>query len=224
MKSPEYISVKKYVDSSKLKQCYYDVPNHLKFSLLVHLLKNEKSNIIMVFCNTRRNVDLVAMNLKRYDLNSLAIHGGLEQGKRNRIMEKLHNNQVNILVCTDVAARGLDIKNVTHVYNYDIPKTAEEYTHRIGRTARAGKEGMAINIVTNRDYESFGKIMNPGEHQIEKRELPKIEKLSPNFQDKKRQSFGRSHHQKPQGHNRNFRRPSSNRNFRRPHGRSFRRR
>jgi len=123
MRDPVQVTVEQYIDSSKLEQYYYDTPNHLKFSLLVHLLKKESSGIVMVFCNTRKNVDFIAMNLKRYGVSSQAIHGGLEQKKRSRIIEQFHKNEASILICTDVAARGLDINDVSHVYNYDSPKT-----------------------------------------------------------------------------------------------------
>jgi len=181
MKNPSQISVEQYVDASKLKQIFYDVPNHMKFSLLVHLLKEEKSGITMIFCNTRRNVDLISMNLERYDIDSIAIHGGLDQKKRSRIIEKLHKNEAKVLVCTDVAARGLDIKNVTHVYNYDIPSSSEDYIHRIGRTARAGKKGIAVSIVTNRDYDNFRKVVMDDSLKIVQVDLPKMQKITPNF-------------------------------------------
>ena len=195
MKEPKQIIVDTYVDASKLKQFYYDVPGNYKFSLLVHLLKKEKSGIVMVFCNTRRNVDLVSDNLRRYKMYSHAIHGGFEQKKRSRVIEKFHANEANILVCTDVAARGLDIRGVTHVYNYDVPKTSDEYIHRIGRTARAGKEGLAISIVSSRDYDNLGKVLQDDSLKIERKELPRLERLSPRFKVEKkfggRKDFGR---------------------------------
>jgi len=92
MKSPKEISVEKYVDASSLKQYYYETPTEIKFSLLVHLLEKEKSGTVLVFCNTRRNVDSVAMNLQRYGIDALAIHGGLDQKKRGRIIERIHRN------------------------------------------------------------------------------------------------------------------------------------
>ncbi len=191
MKSPKIFSVEKYVDASKLKQYFYDTPNEMKFSLLVHLLKNESSGIIMVFCNTRRNVDLVASNLKSYGVHAIAIHGGLQQNKRSKIIEKMHNNEVDVLVCTDVAARGLDIKGVSHVYNYDIPPTSEEYIHRIGRTARAGEEGMAVSIVCMRDYDNFRKVREDDSLKMEEMEVPtNIERLTPKFKDAGRGRFG----------------------------------
>lgn len=190
MNNPINISVESYVDASKLKQEYYDVPQNIKFSLLVHFLKQEKSGLVMVFCNTRMNSDFVASNLKRYGLYALAIHGGLTQARRNNIMEKFKAGEVYILVCTDVAARGLDIKNVSHVYNYDIPKTSDEYIHRVGRTARAGKEGIAVSIVSQRDYENFRHVLEDHDIKIEHKEIPQnIEQVYIKF-DKPRR-FGR---------------------------------
>ncbi|MEK6926310.1 MAG: DEAD/DEAH box helicase [Nanoarchaeota archaeon] len=185
MISPKQISVEKYVDAGHLKHYYYDVPGHLKFSLLVHLLKQEKSGRIMVFCNTRKNVDLISMNLMRYGVNSHSLHGGLEQKKRSRIMSSFHDREAEILVCTDVAARGIDVEGVSHVYNYDIPKTSEEYIHRVGRTARAGKTGMAVSIVSSYDYENFNKVNMDDSLNIEQKELPKIESLNPRFDNSK---------------------------------------
>ncbi len=175
MKNPETISVEPYVDPAKLKQTYYDIPKNLKFSLLVHLLKREKHGLVMVFCNTRHNTDFIGRNLRNLGMDVLAIHGGLTQQKRNRIMEKFNKNKVYVLVCTDIAARGLDIGGVSHIYNYDIPKTSKDYIHRIGRTARAGKEGIAINIISDRDYDNFSNVLKDSSLNIEKAETPEVE-------------------------------------------------
>lgn len=174
-KNPVEISVESYVDPSKLKQVYYDVPDFKKFSLLVHLLKKEESNLVLVFCNTRRNVNFVADNLIRNNVKAKAIHGGLDQKKRLRVLEEFKKKGEGVLVCTDVAARGLDIEGVSHVYNYDIPKDSKDYIHRIGRTARAGKEGKAITILVSRDYEKFGNLMQSKEIKITLKESTKFE-------------------------------------------------
>jgi ATP-dependent RNA helicase DeaD len=166
------VSVESHVDPSKLTQVYYDVPDYKKFSLLVHLLKNENSHLVMVFCNTRRNVDFVAKNLKLSDVKVRAIHGGLTQAKRNQMLEDFTDTKVGVLVCTDVAARGLDISGVSHVYNYDIPASRDDYIHRIGRTARAGKEGKAINILASRDYDNFRSIGVLREFDIKEEKIP----------------------------------------------------
>ena len=167
-KNPEKVLVKSLVDPSKLEQVFYDISSKNKFPYLVQLLKQEKSEIVMVFCNTRRDVDFVASNLKLNGINAQAIHGGLNQNQRKRVLDNFHKGEVNVLVCTDVAARGLDIQNVSHVYNYSIPDTLTEYTHRIGRTARIGKEGKVINIVSNRDYEAFSDIEGSKNNDIKK--------------------------------------------------------
>jgi len=193
MNNPEYIEVESNVDPSKLKQIFYDVPSQLKFSLLVHLLNQEKSNLIMVFCNTRRNVDLIAKNLKRYKLHAIAIHGGLAQNKRTKIMQEFHAGDTLILVCTDVAARGLDIKGVSHVYNYDSSKNRIDYIHRIGRTARAGKEGIAISIVSQKDFANFRNICKEHPDEVKRVEMPRIEQLNVKFNEDYSEGGGRSY-------------------------------
>src|SRR3989344_1368875 len=182
MVAPESVSVDSYVDPTLLKQVYYDVPKELKFSLLVHLLKEEKAGLVMVFCNTRINTDFVENNLLKQGIEAMAIHGGLSQQKRNKIMQTFRSEKVYVLVCTDVAARGLDIKNVSHVYNYDSPKTSKEYIHRIGRTARAGKDGIAISLVSQRDYESFRGVLRDESIKVEQKPVPEnIQKVFVRF-------------------------------------------
>lgn len=178
MNSPVEIQVSSQVDPSKLRQVYYDVKDFEKFSLLVHLLKNEEAHLVMIFCNTRRNVDFVVKNLKEQGINAQAIHGGMSQEKRNTTLKKFDSSKVNVLVATDVAARGLDIKGVSHVYNYDLPSDSRDYVHRIGRTARAGSEGIAINILASRDYDNFGLIQrNFPELKVKNVLTPKFEKV-----------------------------------------------
>jgi len=178
MINPIEVSAEVYVDPSKLSQIYYDISDGLKFSLLKYLLENEKSKLVMVFCNTRRNVDFVANNLKAMDIGALPIHGGFAQEKRNKIMERFHSNNVNVLVCTDVAARGLDVKGISHVYNYDIPREYKEYIHRIGRTARAGEDGKVINIVTSRDYDNFASVLKHySEFKIKSEQTPNVPRV-----------------------------------------------
>ncbi|MFA6022669.1 MAG: DEAD/DEAH box helicase [Candidatus Pacearchaeota archaeon] len=174
MVHPKYITVESFVEAAKLKQYFYDVPSNMKFSLLVYLLREEKGNLVMVFSNTRHNTDFIANNLKRLGFDVLAIHGGIEQKKRNLIMEKFHSGKEFVLICTDVAARGLDIKNVSHIYNYDLPKTDTDYIHRIGRTARAGTEGIAISLVSKMDYENFQRIYANDSLEIVSKKVPDI--------------------------------------------------
>ncbi|HTY44114.1 MAG TPA: DEAD/DEAH box helicase [Patescibacteria group bacterium] len=176
-KNPEEISAKSFIEDSKLEQIYYDVPQNQKFSLLVHLLKREDSKLAMIFCSTRRNADAIADGLYKAGIKARAIHGGLVQNKRLNILKEFHEGVFNILVCTDVAARGLDIKNVTHIYNYDLPKDSKDYIHRIGRTARAGENGKVINILSNRDYENFNNILHNDSLTITQEKLPYFEQI-----------------------------------------------
>lgn len=227
-KNPAEVSVKSQVDPTKLTQFYYDVPDKKKFSLLVNLLKHENADLAMVFCNTRRNVDFVAGNLILNGINAKAIHGGIEQKKRIKVLEDFHNKGLGVLVCTDVAARGLDIKGVTHVYNYDVPKDPKDYIHRIGRTARAGEKGKAITILASRDYESFSNLMNRGQVEITPLEVPDLSFVKMNVNSgKKRVGRGRSQ-TNSRGSRRNSYQGSSQGNSRRrsssPRGRNTRRR
>ncbi len=188
MKEPEVIRVEVYVEKSMLKQSYYNVSTRDKFSLLVHLIQNDKPKLAIIFCATRQRVDIVAKNLERQGINAEPIHGGLTQSRRNKIMEEFHAGKIHVLVASDVAARGLDIKNVTHIFNYDIPKTDKEYLHRIGRTARAGETGKAISLLAEQDYDNFRSVQRNRDIDIEKLEAPQFQRLP--FDLGRRPSFG----------------------------------
>ncbi len=177
LNNPEILRAQIKVDKSLLKQVYYVVEQHEKFSLLVHLLKHKTTGFALVFCGTRHQVDAITRNLQKNGINSMAIHGGLTQNKRMHALNSLKSADIDVLVATDVAARGLDIKNVTHVYNFDAPKTSEEYTHRIGRTARAGQAGDAITLLCHRDFENFDRVLRDRTIEVIKEELPKFERI-----------------------------------------------
>lgn len=173
MQDPAIVHVAKMVDPTKLKQTYYDVPSNLKKELLIHLLQKEISDLVMVFCNTRRATDIVAMFLKANNIKATSIHGGLTQVKRLQTIDLFHKGKFQVLVCTDVAARGLHIEGVTHIYNFDMPKAPGDYVHRIGRTARVGKNGLVINIITRGDYNNFSVLRTTyREFDIQKKERP----------------------------------------------------
>src|SRR3989338_3855441 len=184
MNEPREVSAEAEVDPLKLEQVFYDVESNKKFSLLVHLLKQENSKLVMIFCNTKRNADLISNNLRKQGFDAMALHGDLNQAKRNRVLKNFHRGEKFILVCTDVAARGLDIKGVSHVYNYDFQKTKDEYTHRIGRTARAGKDGKAIIVLSDRDYENFRKATKYDSLNIKNIPLPRFETVFVQMHDR----------------------------------------
>jgi len=178
LRNPEIVKTHSHVDASKLKQVYYDIlQQNMKFSLLVHLLKNSTPGLAIVFCSTRHESDVVAKNLKTQGVNAVAIHGGMSQNKRLQSLNSLKNKNTDVLVATDVAARGLDIKDVTNIYNYDVPKTAKEYVHRVGRTARAGEKGKAITLLTKRDHDNFRRIQKEYEMSIERADMPDFRKV-----------------------------------------------
>ncbi len=177
LRQPVTIKTNIYVDKSLLHQGYYNVPIRDKFSLLAHLIKHKTTGLSIVFCATRDEVSIVAYNLKKNGIDAMAIHGGLTQNRRLNALEALKNQNISVLVATDVAARGLDIKNVTHVYNYDVPKTSEEYIHRIGRTARAGAEGDAVTLLADRDHDNFRRVLHDRTLKIEELEIPSFEKV-----------------------------------------------
>jgi superfamily II DNA/RNA helicase len=159
MTDPKTVLAGNIVDPAKLKQVILRVSKNRKFSLLTHFLKQEDRPLAMVFCNTRHLSDFVDKNLRFNGIKSAVIHGGLTQNARQKAIDRFHSHEVNVLVCTDVAARGLHIKNISHVINYDLPPDPNDYVHRIGRTARAGESGQVINIVTNFDKNLMKKIM-----------------------------------------------------------------
>jgi len=169
--NPVYIKGQSQVDTKLLKQSYYNIRPEEKFSLLLYFLKKHQG-ISLIFCATRMEVDIVTRNLDREGVKAMAIHGGLTQNKRLQVVEMLKKEQITVLVATDVAARGLDIRNVTHVFNYDVPKSPDEYTHRIGRTARAGESGEAITLLTQKDYENFSRVLSDRTLKVDKGIMP----------------------------------------------------
>lgn len=144
------------------------VSSEEKFPLLVNLLRKEEDHYAIVFCNTQFQTHLVAEWLKAMGFKAKPISGRLPQNKRTRLMQEFREKKVTILVCTDVAARGLDIKDVSFVINYDLPQEAANYVHRIGRTGRAGKDGRAISLCAHEDCEHLDDIYKYIDQKIEK--------------------------------------------------------
>ncbi len=128
----------------------------------------------IIFCNRKTDVDIVAKSLKKYGYNAEAIHGDLEQSHRTRTLDGFREGTIRFLVASDVAARGLDIPAVTHVFNFDVPSHAEDYVHRIGRTGRAGRTGKALMICTPRDDKYFAAIEKLIDKEVPRLETPAI--------------------------------------------------
>ncbi|MBP9791639.1 MAG: DEAD/DEAH box helicase [Rickettsiales bacterium] len=164
LKSPVHISVgKSHAPAEKVKQENIKLADSEKFPRLLQELEN-RTGSILVFVGTKISADKMSVKLGEQGHNAKALHGDLQQAKRSRVIESFRQERCRILVATDVAARGLDIPHIAHVINYDLPQNPEDYIHRIGRTARAGAEGHAVNFVGSKDalkWKNIAKMMNP---------------------------------------------------------------
>jgi ATP-dependent RNA helicase DeaD len=132
---------------AQVSQEYLPVQPWDKQRLLLHLLTHEEAAMTLIFCKTKATVDKLTRFLQRKDIEVAAIHGDLQQSKRNQVMQKLRDGKLSVLIASDLASRGIDVENITHVINYDVPEDPEIYVHRIGRTARAGRGGIAWMFV-----------------------------------------------------------------------------
>ncbi|MFH0862008.1 MAG: DEAD/DEAH box helicase [Candidatus Altiarchaeota archaeon] len=149
MLDPILISIKSDERTvEEISQFYYETHKSEKFDLFVDVLRKEVPESAIIFCNTKSWADTLAKLMQRRGFKAEALHGDLSQNQRDHVMEGFRSRKIKYLVATDVAARGLDVDDVSHVFNYDIPREKENYVHRIGRTARAGKRGRAISFIT----------------------------------------------------------------------------
>lgn len=175
MKSPELIKIKaKEVTSPSVEQIYYEVNEREKFDVLSRLLDVENPELTVIFGRTKRRVDELSDALNKRGYNADGLHGDLNQRQRDVVMNKFREGNIDILVATDVAARGIDVSGVTHVYNFDIPQDPESYVHRIGRTGRAGKTGVATTFVTPREMGQLRAIEKASKGRIERKRIPTV--------------------------------------------------
>lgn len=134
--------------AERVKQTVYEVDKSRKSALLSHLILNKNWQLVLVFTRTKNGADHLAQELERAGISTVVIHGDKKQNQRSRALKRFKEYKVRVLVATDVAARGLDINELPHVVNFDLPKVCEDYVHRIGRTGRAGSEGEAVSLVS----------------------------------------------------------------------------
>jgi ATP-dependent RNA helicase DeaD len=159
LKAPEFIQVSAdTLTVPTTEQVYYRVGRRNKVWALARILEAEKPERALIFCNTKRGCDLVVRRLKEAGFRADALHGDFSQARREAVLGKFRAGTLKLLVASDVAARGLDIEETTHVINYDTPDSVEAYVHRIGRTSRAGREGKAITFVTREDEGPISQI------------------------------------------------------------------
>ncbi|MEQ1778292.1 MAG: DEAD/DEAH box helicase, partial [Nitrosomonas sp.] len=186
LKSPKRIQVasqKARLDNIEQRLHYVDDMSH-KNRLLNHVLRDEALKQAIVFTATKRDADTLADNLYSQGYAAAALHGDMNQRERTRTLTKLRSGGLRVLVATDVAARGIDIADITHVINFDLPKFAEDYVHRIGRTGRAGATGVAVSFASNRDSAHLMKIERYTGQRIASHIIPGLEpRIKPRVQD-----------------------------------------
>lgn len=178
MIEPEVVSVVTGEETNKdITQYFYQVQEKNKVEGVARLLHVYNPQLTLIFCNTKRKVDDITRELTRKGYNVDKIHGDLQQTARLHVLNKFHTGVLDILVATDVAARGLDIKNVEAVINYDVPEKAEFYVHRIGRTGRIGNKGYSFTLVSRKEQGRFKSILDFTKSSIKKRNIPTPEKV-----------------------------------------------
>jgi ATP-dependent RNA helicase DeaD len=175
MREPERIEIKAEVRKTpRVRQVAYTVQRQQKLEALGRILDVEAPASAIVFCRTRTEVDELTEALAGHGYSPEALHGGYAQAQRDRVMARFREGVADILIATDVAARGLDIDHVSHVINYDIPESPEVYVHRIGRTGRAGREGVAITLVQPREHYLLKAIEKVVKQRIEPARIPTV--------------------------------------------------
>jgi ATP-dependent RNA helicase DeaD len=175
MNNPELIHIKPLeITVAQIEQQYMETPESQKLDILCRLLDIQNPDRAIVFARTKRRVDEIAEALSKRGYSAEGIHGDLAQNRRDLIMGKFRSGTIDILAATDVAARGLDITGVTHIYNFDIPQDPEGYVHRIGRTGRAGEAGLATTFVTPREISHLRFIEQTTHHKISRKPVPTV--------------------------------------------------
>ena len=176
---PEIVKVvKKELTVPKIDQYYYEVNPRKKNEVLSRLLDLYDPELSLVFCNTKRKVDELVEDLKGRGYFAEGLHGDMKQSQRDRVMNGFRNGKTDILVATDVAARGIDVDDVEAVFNYDVPQDDEYYVHRIGRTGRAGRSGRAFTLVVGREIYKLKDIMRYCKTKIKRQPIPSVDDIT----------------------------------------------
>ena len=176
--SPKFLKISDRKENvPKIRQYAYICGIDEKLDGLIRLIKVFDVKLGLIFCNTKKSVDFVKKHLKKENFNVDSIHGDLTQKTRDKVMNKFRNGNINILVATDVASRGLDVDGVDIIVNYDVPQNHVDYTHRIGRTARAGKIGFAFMLVSKDELSRFYNIKNLNQSKIIEKKLPSNQQI-----------------------------------------------
>jgi ATP-dependent RNA helicase DeaD len=178
MEGYELLAVdKKQLTTTLTEQIYFEVKASDRFEALCRIIDIEDGFYGLVFCRTKSDVDQVVSQLTGRGYDAEAIHGDISQSQRERALERFKHRRVNTLVATDVAARGIDVSDLTHVINYSLPQDPDSYVHRIGRTGRAGKQGTAITFITPSEYRRLMFIQKISGSDIKKQKVPRVKDI-----------------------------------------------
>jgi len=184
LKDPKHVSIaKKDITNENITQSYYVVEEYERDDALMRLFDFKNPSKSIVFCKMKRDVDRLATYLVSQGYSAKGLHGDMEQRQREEVIRSFKADAIEVLVATDVAARGLDVKNISHVFNYQLPFDAEPYVHRIGRTGRGGKTGVAVSIVTPSEFRSLKKIQADVGAKMEAKIIPTIDDVKNKNQD-----------------------------------------
>lgn len=174
----KYISiVKNTMTVSTVEQFYYEIKQNNRFEALCRILDVDEPATAIIFCKTKKGVDELVEAMQARGYNVEGMHGDMNQSQRLNTLRKFKEGNLEFLVATDVAARGIDVEDVTHVINYDMPQDTESYVHRIGRTGRAKKKGIAYTLVTAREYMALKQIEKATKSKIKRKEIPTIDDI-----------------------------------------------
>lgn len=190
MKQPQTIAVsREEVTAPLIEQVYYKVFDRNKVESLCRILDSEDVELGIIFCRTKRGVDELTEVLQARGYLADGLHGDLSQAQRDKVMNAFREGSIELLIATDVAARGIDVGNVSHVINYDIPQDSESYVHRIGRTGRAGRKGIAMTLVTPREVRQMMFIQKQTKAQVVARNVPSLEEVAERKQEQLREQL-----------------------------------
>lgn len=188
-KDYKIVKIKKVsLTTDKISQIYFEVDQKNKFEALCRVLDYDTPNAAIIFCKTKRGVDELVENLQSKNFVVEGMHGDMSQLQRMKTLKRFKEGSLNYLVATDVAARGIDVDGVTHVFNYDLTQDVESYVHRIGRTGRADKEGTAYSFITPKENSMIRQIRNVTKGNITKQKIPTVKQiLSAKFTEKEKE-------------------------------------
>jgi ATP-dependent RNA helicase DeaD len=173
MRDPEVMDFSpKTMAVETIEQFYFTVDQERKFDLLVHLLKRDQPEQAIIFCRTKRGTERVFRRLTKHFPAVDMMHGDMVQGARDRVMKAFRAGHVRLLVATDVVGRGIDVSSISHIINYDIPQSSDDYVHRVGRTGRMGREGVAYTFVTTEEGGELTRIEMLINRLLKRDEIP----------------------------------------------------